>query len=84
MLCTEQQCPLRADTAGRPRSSPERFGSTPVSAFLAWIWSPCLRHCGHGASIGARIGATQARGIAPGAAPPAIGLPSAFGRASNV
>jgi hypothetical protein len=23
-----------------------------VSAFLAWIRSPCLRHCVHGASIG--------------------------------
>jgi hypothetical protein len=28
----------------------------PVSAFLAWIRSPCLRHCVHGASIGTRTG----------------------------
>jgi hypothetical protein len=27
----------------------------PVSHFLAGIGSPCLRHCAHGASIGARI-----------------------------
>jgi hypothetical protein len=29
-----------------------RVSGGDVSAFLAWIGSPCLRHCVHGASIG--------------------------------
>jgi hypothetical protein len=37
-------------------------GIAAVSAFLAWIGSPCLRHCVHGASIG--VGARGACGVA--------------------
>jgi hypothetical protein len=42
--------------AGAPTAAP----SSPVCAvspFLAWIGSPCLRHCVHGASIGGGGGA---------------------------
>jgi sRNA-binding protein len=35
-----------------------RVSGGDVSAFLAWIGSPCLRHCVHGASIGGGGGGT--------------------------
>eukprot|EP01047_Picozoa_sp_COSAG01_P068623 COSAG01_NODE_9959_length_2292_cov_1.939352_1_plen_192_part_00 len=36
--------------AAAPLSQP--VGAAAVSPFVAWIGSPCLRHCVHGASIG--------------------------------
>jgi hypothetical protein len=44
-----------------------------VSAFLAWIRSPCLRHCVHGASIGGGGGG----GGAPHRLPPSSGSSAA-------
>jgi hypothetical protein len=43
-----------------PEQSTPAPAAAAVSAFLAWIRSPCLRHCVHGASI---IGAAAARGL---------------------
>jgi hypothetical protein len=39
-------------TAARRRAAPRTAAAAAVSAFLAWIGSPCLRHCVHGAPIG--------------------------------
>jgi hypothetical protein len=40
-----------------------------VSPFLAWIGSPCLRHCVHGASIGGEDGGGLWRGAAASSRP---------------
>jgi hypothetical protein len=48
----------------------------PVSAFLAWIRSPCLRHCVHGAPIGLPPAATSGEDSPTG---PACGLHADIG-----
>jgi hypothetical protein len=58
--------PLHAQSAGAAAAA-----AAAVSAFLAWIRSPCLRHCVHGASIG---GGSAAVAAAAAAATSALAL----------
>jgi hypothetical protein len=52
--------PSSPGAGGAPPSRASPLSALPaVSPFLAWIGSPCLRHCAHGASIGAGAAAAQ-------------------------
>jgi hypothetical protein len=66
---------VAAGAAQRVESqAPAAGGRAAVSAFIAWIRSPCLRHCVHGASIGSGARA-RSRSVRPTRRRPASSKP---------